>query len=190
MTTTRPSTSAPATTIPFRRPCWRTWPSEKTVVWFKYNWWKIAWDAQYGFVEKFGFNLVQLRGLNAEPTSQNPAPGFFDTVTYRGMPFVKYYAYDAARNEVNAGPDIGVVSIVDPAKASALVNITNPTTAESVPYVLRSGKFWYVADLPFSYIGPRDRYLVLADLLHDVLGAEPERVLGGWSGRLSGLVAP
>ncbi len=146
--------------------------SEKTVVWFKYNLWKIAWDAQYGFVEKFGFNLVQLRGLNAEPTSQNPAPGFFDTVTYKGMPFVKYYAYDAARNEVHADPDIGVVSIVDPAKASALVNITNPTTAESVPYVLRSGKFWYVADLPFSYIGPRDRYLVLADLLHDVLGVE------------------
>jgi len=144
--------------------------SEKTVVWFKYNLWKLAWDGQYGFSEKFGFNLVQLRGLNAQPTPQDPAPGFFDTVTYKGMPFVKYYAYDAARNQVNADPDIGVVNIVDPAKASALVDIANPTTGESVPYVLRSGRFWYVADLPFSYIGPRDRYLVLADLLHDVLG--------------------
>jgi uncharacterized protein YdaL len=38
--------------------------------------------------------------------------------------------------------------------------------------VVRSGKFWYVADLPFSYIGPRDRYLVLADLLHDMLGIQ------------------
>jgi uncharacterized protein YdaL len=36
--------------------------------------------------------------------------------------------------------------------------------------VIRSGKFWYVADMPFSYIGPRDRYLVFSDLLHDMLG--------------------
>ena len=37
---------------------------------------------------------------------------------------------------------------------------------------MRSGNFWYVADMPFSYIGPRDRYLVFADLLHDMLGVQ------------------
>jgi uncharacterized protein YdaL len=39
-------------------------------------------------------------------------------------------------------------------------------------YVVRSNNFWYVADMPFSYIGPRDRYLVIADLLHDMLGIQ------------------
>ena len=35
--------------------------------------------------------------------------------------------------------------------------MSNPKTGEQAPYVVRSGNFWYVADLPFSYIGPRDR---------------------------------
>ena len=35
---------------------------------------------------------------------------------------------------------------------------------------MRSGNFWYVADMPFSYIGPRDRYLAMCDMLHDILG--------------------
>ncbi|WP_273856086.1 DUF2334 domain-containing protein, partial [Serratia liquefaciens] len=30
--------------------------------------------------------------------------------------------------------------------------------------------FWYFADMPFSFIGPRDRYLVVCDMLHDILG--------------------
>jgi uncharacterized protein YdaL len=35
---------------------------------------------------------------------------------------------------------------------------------------VRGGNFWYFADVPFSYIGPRDRYLVICDILHDILG--------------------
>jgi uncharacterized protein YdaL len=50
------------------------------------------------------------------------------------------------------------------------MNVSNPKTGEVAPYVVRSGKFWYFADMPFSYIGPRDRYLVLSDMLHDILG--------------------
>ena len=41
-----------------------------------------------------------------------------------------------------------------------MVRRRNPKTGETAPYVMRSGNFWYVADLPFSFIGPRDRYLV------------------------------
>ena len=62
-----------------------------------------------------------------------------------------------------------MTSIADPAKAAALVSVSNPKTGEVAPYVVRSGKFWYFADMPFSYIGPRDRYLVLTDILHDIL---------------------
>ncbi|MEP7154128.1 MAG: DUF2334 domain-containing protein [Betaproteobacteria bacterium] len=144
--------------------------SAKTVVWFNYNLWQFTWDAQYGFAQQYGFSLDGLRGLNAVPTAADPAPGFFDTIAYKNKDFVKYYAYDSVANQVNADPDIGQISITDPAKASALVSIRNPTTAEEVPYIVRSGKFWYIADMPFSYIGPRDRYLVLTDMLHDILG--------------------
>lgn len=144
--------------------------TQKTFVWFKYNIWDLAWDASYNFQATRGFGFSGLRGMNAVPNSGNPTPGFFDTVSYKNKPFVKYYAFDSATGTVNADPDIGVTAITDPAKAAALVNVSNPKTGEVAPYVVRSGKFWYFADMPFSYIGPRDRYLVFSDILHDILG--------------------
>ncbi|RYG06077.1 MAG: papd-like protein, partial [Burkholderiales bacterium] len=143
--------------------------TQKTLVWFKHNLWHLAWEPAYNFAQTRGFGFSGLRGMNAVPTAGNPAPGFFDTIQYKNKPFVKYYAYDSANNQINADPEIGVTAITDPAKASTLVTVSNPKTGEAAPYVVRSGKFWYVADLPFSYIGPRDRYLVLTDLLHDML---------------------
>lgn len=53
-----------------------------------------------------------------------------------------------------------------------VVPVSNPKTNEAAPYVMRSGNFWYFADTPFSCIGPRDRYLVVADMLHDILGSK------------------
>ena len=142
----------------------------KTVVWFKYNLWQYAWNAVFNFNTRRGFGFSDLRGLNAPPTAAAPNPGFFDTVTYKGRTLTKYYAYNAATNTVAADPDVGATTVFDPVKAQALVTIANPTTGGTLPYVVRSGNFWYFADLPLSYIGPRDRYLVLCDLLHDVLG--------------------
>ncbi len=144
--------------------------TDKTLVWFKYNIWDLAWDASYNFQATRGFGFSGLRGLNSVPSATNPAPGFFDTVSYKNKPFVKYYQFDGATGLVNADPDVGVTAVTDPLKATALVNVSNPQTGEVAPYVMRSGKFWYFADMPFSYIGPRDRYLVLTDLLHDILG--------------------
>ena len=144
--------------------------TQKTVVWFKYNLWQLAWNPAYGFPAKFGFDFASLRGMNAVPTTANPAPGFFDTIAYKGKSFAKYYAFNGATGTINADPDIGVTTVLDATKAKTLVPVTNPKTGETAPYVVRSGNFWYVADMPFSYIGPRDRYLVLTDLLHDMLG--------------------
>ncbi|MDB5956559.1 DUF2334 domain-containing protein [Ramlibacter sp.] len=145
-----------------------TMTTAKPLVWFKYNLWQLAGNAAYNFTASKGIAFSALRGLNAAASAANPAPGFFDTVKYKGLDFVKYYAYDAARNVVNADPDIGVTTIQDATKAQQLVSIYDG--AEAAGYVTRSGNFWYVADMPFSFIGPRDRYLVFADMLHDILG--------------------
>ena len=150
--------------------------TQKTVVWFKYNLWQLAWNPAYGFPAKFGFDFASLRGMNAAPSAANPNPGFFDTIGYKGKSFVKYYTFNGATGVINADPDIGMTTVINPAKASVLVPVTNPNTGETAPYVIRSGNFWYVADMPFSFIGPRDRYLVLTDLLHDMLGVNtPEK---------------
>jgi uncharacterized protein YdaL len=42
-------------------------------------------------------------------------------------------------------------------------------SSNSIPYVVHGSNFWYVADIPFTYISEDDRYLVFADLLHDIL---------------------
>lgn len=146
--------------------------TNKTVVWFHYNLWQLAWNPVYNFDGRFGMQLTHLAGMNAEPSCANPAPGFFDTVLYKGKSMVKYYSYNCGTNTINADPDVGAVTILDPGKATALVQIKNTKSGALLPYVTRSGNFWYVADMPFSFIGPRDRYLVLADLLHDMLGID------------------
>ncbi|HDR9510342.1 papd-like protein [Burkholderia cepacia] len=141
----------------------------KTVVWFKYNLWQLAWNTAYTFNQTFGFSFQGIAGLNAPPSSSNPNPGFYDTVTYKNLPMVKYYAYDASSGAISADPDVGLTQIVDATKAQALVTIKNSKSGATTPYVMRSGKFWYFADMPFSFIGPTDRYLVICDILHDIL---------------------
>ncbi|KVO91664.1 papd-like protein [Burkholderia ubonensis] len=141
----------------------------KTVVWFKYNLWQLAWNTAYTFNQTFGFSFLGVAGLNATPSSSNPNPGFYDTVTYKNMPMVKYYAYDASTGGINADPDAGLTQVLDATKAQALVTIKNSQTGATAPYIMRSGNFWYFADVPFSYIGPTDRYLVICDVLHDIL---------------------
>jgi len=150
--------------------------TSKTVVWFKYNLWQLAWDPTFNFVSQRGFAFSQLRGLNGTPSDSTPNPGFFDTVLYKGQSLVKFYNFDATTKVINADPDVGVTQIVDTTKAYAVVPIRDSQTGEQVPYIVRSGNFWYFADLPFSYIGPRDRYLVMCDILHDILESQVPEV--------------
>jgi uncharacterized protein YdaL len=142
----------------------------KTLVWFRYNIWQLAWNPAYNFTATRGVSFSGLRGMNAAPSAANPTPGFFDTIQYKSKAFVKYYTFNSD-GTISADPDVGITAIADPTKATTLVTMTNPKTKETAPYVVRSGNFWYVADTPLSFIGPRDRYLVLADLLHDMLGS-------------------
>lgn len=142
-----------------------------TVVWFKDNIWKIAWDGTPDFTNRYGIAFDGLAGMNAQPTAANPNPGFYDTILYKNKSFPKYYRYDGTT--IFADPETGVTHVADATKAQVLVPIQNSATNQQIPYVIRSGNFWYVADIPFSFIGPRDRYLVFSDVLYDVFGWTP-----------------
>lgn len=61
-----------------------------------------------------------------------------------------------------------LMKVTDPSRCAVIA--TAQAKRASSPYVLRSGNFWYVADNPFAYATESDRYLLFADLLHDVLG--------------------
>ncbi len=66
-------------------------------------------------------------------------------------------------------PDLTIVSIQDPDTAEVIATAINQKKVSS-PYVVKSGNFWYFADKPFSYMEEGSRYLVICDLLHDILG--------------------
>ncbi len=68
-------------------------------------------------------------------------------------------------------PGLNRVRILDQGKVEVLATIASPD-GRTYPYFLRSGSFWYVADSPFSYAIEGGRFLILADLLHDILGQD------------------
>jgi uncharacterized protein YdaL len=95
---------------------------------------------------------------------------------YRG--FVRESGYDVVVSGENRFTrlerEINLVRVVDPARAQVLATASTAkrSAATDTPYIVRSGSFWYVADSPLSYATEGDRYLLFADLLHDIL-AEP-----------------
>jgi uncharacterized protein YdaL len=134
-------------------------------IWFRYG-----VDQFLGAAADQGANLglafVGMRGFDdATPGGRQ---SFFDTVEYKGLKFVKY-------NGADAEPYTGVLKVTNGARAQAVATVVDSRTAERVPYAVHSRNFWYIADLPFSFTGPRDRYLVLADLLYDMLDEPPPR---------------
>ncbi len=64
---------------------------------------------------------------------------------------------------------ITLIRITDPTRCSVIATATTSTQEPTVPYIVRSGEFWYVADSPFAYVTETDRYLLFADVLHDIL---------------------
>jgi len=128
--------------------------STKPICWFKYNLWQLAWtDAR--FPTKFGFTFNWLDWTG------------YDTIYYQGETFTKY----------QADPELGLVWVLYPSICTEVATAcrTDENTVEYAPYIVHGSNLWYVADLPFSYISEEDRYIIFADLLHDILGiSHPE----------------
>ena len=123
-----------------------------TVCWMKYNLEQIAWNAQgapdFAFEQSFGFRF---QGLNQSG---------YDAVLYHSVDFT----HDLR------DPEVGIVTVQQPAKVTTFALLLRHSTGAMAPYIIRSGGLWYVADIPFSYLAETDRYLVFADVLHDIVG--------------------
>ena len=87
----------------------------------------------------------------------------FDTLDENSMYRIRY------KNTVFPKADsvLNRVSILDSVKC--LIEASAISEDHEAPYVLRSGNFWYVADLPSNFVAEGGRHIVLADLLHDIL---------------------
>ncbi len=131
------------------------------VVWIYDNIWDFGQHAaaKDAFVRKYGWDPSNTSlGLTA------------DQVTYKGQRLTR----DPRNGEIIQP------YITDPATAQTVATAVDTTTGATGPWAVRSGNFFYVGDIPFSYVKESDRYLVFADLLYDVLApttAEQHRAL-------------
>lgn len=70
--------------------------------------------------------------------------------------------------------NLNIIDIADRQKVSVIATAYSPKTRREVPYIVRSRNLLYVGDSPFASAGEADRYLLFADMLHDILGEQHE----------------
>jgi len=116
------------------------------VCWFKYNLWELADAAGSSFNSRFGFR--------------------FDFMDPAGYPEIRYQGETFSKDQTDS--ELGRVTVLDSSRACPRATAWS-NGGTSIPYVIQSGQFWYVADSPFAYISEDDRYLIFSDLLHDIL---------------------
>ncbi len=134
-----------------------------TFVWMGLNLWFYAWDPLMDFADRYGFTPYGY--YNVDPSDPATSGYAHDRVKYKDQFLLK-------------GPfDQGLtrVEILDPAKAEVF-GVCYDVEDNEWPYIVRSGNFWFVPDMPMINTGFRNRSLVFADMLHDMLGVDsPER---------------
>ena len=127
--------------------------AQQPVLWIGYGLTDYA-DATPDFAQHFGFK-----------------PGEFDHGRFN---HVAYHGVDFLRRGELAG-EIATVAITQPGKVEVLASAERSDGVRT-PWAVRSGALTYVAENPYAYMGPDDRYLVFADLLTGLLNpAAPER---------------
>jgi len=115
---------------------------KRTFVWLHTG--MVAFNSQFPTASRYGFEPLRL-----------DSTGDYAVVQRGSATFTK------------EEPNITVIRVTDPDKCTVIASASSPR--ETVPYIVRSGDFWYVADSPFAYASEQDRYLLFADLLHDIL---------------------
>ncbi|MEW6511164.1 MAG: DUF2334 domain-containing protein [Bacteroidota bacterium] len=100
---------------------------------------------------RFGFTVSHLDSVNV-----------FDKVRAGTRTFTK------------GEPNINMIAIADRKRVSILATALSTRKRWEVPYIVRSGLLTYFADSPFSNATETDRYLLFADMLHDILGQAHE----------------
>ena len=181
----------------------------RPVCWLKYNLWQIAWTVRLwrappppspAIVPRPVARAVPaptVLGPSSRPVmvARPPAPvpqqqrvpdprfeaqyGFrFAGLDQSGYTVVRYHGVDFDRHPLD--PETGHIIVHDPERVTVYADLRHPATGAQAPYVIQSGSLWYVSDIPFTFTTETDRYLVFADLLHDIIGVDhhaPPRAL-------------
>ena len=86
----------------------------------------------------------------------------FDFSTISG---INYKTAQLTRDPLNTARGLMGTTVTTAQVVATAVRADGTT----LPWAVRSGNLTYIGDIPFSYEGPNDRYLIFADLLYDLL---------------------
>ncbi len=112
------------------------------IFWFDKHLDELLTDSQFSV--RLGFRTKQ----------STPVAGY-EAVTYKDKSLLK--AEDST---------IIPLEILDSSKVQVFATALKKD-GSSMPYIVRSGAFWYSADSPFAFNAEGDRYLAFCDILHD-----------------------
>ena len=70
--------------------------------------------------------------------------------------------------------NLNVIEIVDTKSVKVLATALSTKSNKEIPYIVKSSNLIYIADSPFAYATSTDRYLLFADMLHEILNEEHE----------------
>lgn len=121
------------------------------VLWMYDNIWQLS-RRQAGFVAKYGW-----------------ADSIFD---YDQITTVRYKGQDLTRHPQNAG-GIMTYSTFDPAVVKTVAEAVK-ADGTTIPWAVKSQNLTYMGELPFPYMTERDRYLIFADMLFDLLAPQTQ----------------
>jgi uncharacterized protein YdaL len=140
----------------------------KNVAWFGYSIWKTDLE------QTFGQKYVGLTKLDSQRLDPEGRPTFFKWIDYKGETFFKYGDWNVNAPKMFMAPFEQVeVAESRPGVSQVLAWARHGADNRRIPYALRAGNHFYVADIPFSFIHEGDRYLIIADLLFDILNVQP-----------------
>ncbi|UPT72626.1 MAG: DUF2334 domain-containing protein [Elusimicrobiota bacterium] len=140
----------------------------RPMLWMNYGIWQLRDRIGHAaFEKKTGFRFLKMRG--ADPAPPGVIPAFYRHFEYKGKRLEKVAALRPDGSLIGA-PEI---ALLEPSGARVVATAAHSADGSTTPYVTERGGFWYVADNPFLFIDPRDRYLILADVLFDFLGLPP-----------------
>ena len=141
--------------------------TKRNVAWIGYNVWQLRENLTTSLgLEFLGFTI----------DSENRNPSNFRDIVYKGATYKGQVS--ATRRTSIVGSPINeqvIVKALDLDRTQILAESKNRDSLQSIPYIVRTNNYFYVADVPFTDRQRSDRYLVFVDLLFDILGAEPQR---------------
>jgi len=150
----------------------------RTIVWMNYNlaslesYWQSNNLLNTTFANKYGISFSDVAQLKYNRIQ------YKNTELYKGViPFATpgsasegcifegdhRYACSLELNRINI---LNQNSVNVFATASSTINNGNTPTS---PYITKANNFWFVGDIPFTYMSEEDRYLAFSDVLHDML---------------------